>query len=514
MSLKKLVAGVVLLGWVSGCTQPFSPRPVETDTSAGLVSALRADVGYLASEELEGRGVGTDGLRAAGDFIARRFEQIGLQPMPGFEGYFHNFEMTIGSRIGEQSRLAAEDRALKLDEDWRPLAWSASGAVTGEVVFAGYAINAPQQAYNDFADVDVTGKIVVAMRYEPHDAEGNSRWGGASNTRHATLLQKARAAHEAGASALILVNPPTHRGPVSDQLLPFSGGGARSPIPVLTITRAVLDAWLRDAGKQDIAALQRQIDEQVKPQSFVIDGVSIMGEVDVQPRREMVRNVIGVWPGQGPRAGEFVVVGAHYDHLGRGGAGSLAPDSTAIHHGADDNASGTAALLHVAERIARTGPRERSILFIAFTAEERGLIGSARFVDDERAPVDRIVAMINLDMVGRVRNDMLYVGGGGTAAGFESVLKEIDSASPLQLKSMGRGGRGPSDHASFSRKQIPVLFLFSGLHEDYHRPTDTADKINYEGLADVVSVTSKLVERIAAMPREQYVDRYDAEGTD
>jgi hypothetical protein len=513
MSLRKTFAGVVLVGLLSGCTGPHSPRAVETGVSTDLVAALRADLGYLASDDLEGRGVGTEGLRAAGDFIANRFQTLGLKPLPGFDGYFHNFDMTIGSRVGENSRLAAGDRALKLESDWRPLGWSPSAPVAGEVVFVGYAINAPQQEYNDFADVDVKGKIVVAMRYEPHDAEGNSRWGGASNTRNATLFTKARVAQEAGAAALILVNPPTHRGPVSDQLLPFSGGGARSQIPVLTITRAVLDEWLSNAGKPSIAELQKEIDEQVKPNSFLIDGVSLTGEVQIEPRREVVRNVIGVLPGKGPLASEYVVIGAHYDHLGFGGQGSLLPGSTDIHNGADDNASGTSALLHVAERVARAGPQERSIIFMAFTAEETGLIGSARFVEDERAPVDRIIAMINLDMVGRIRNDMLYVGGGGTAAPFEAMLEEIDADSPLQMKSMGRGGRGPSDHASFSRKKIPVLFLFSGLHEDYHRPTDTADKINYDGIAEVVSVASKLVARIAAMPREQYVDKYDAEGT-
>ena len=220
-------------------------------------------------------------------------------------------------------------------------------------------------------------------------------------------------------------------------------------------------------------------------------------------------------PGYGPHADEFVVVGAHYDHLGRGGPGSLMFGSHAIHHGADDNASGTAAVLATAERLAAAGRLSRSILFVNFTAEEEGLIGSGFFVLHPPVPLSKMVAMINLDMVGRVREEQLFVGGSGTESDFDRLLATADSGLPLKLKDsgpyIGRGGYGPSDHMSFAVHKVPVLFLFSGMHADYHRPTDTADKINYRDLENVVTLTNRLVDELAVAPREPYDGRFDSQ---
>lgn len=500
-----LLVTLQLLGACRGGSVPPATRDVSSET-------IRDDLFYLASSQLEGRGVGSRGLDLAADHIAARFASLGLKPLPGLDGYFQRFEMTVGSKPADVTSLSVNGTSLRLDEQFRPLAWSKNATFEGTLAFVGYGVKAPEQEYDDFADIDLEGKVALLLRYEPHDANGSSRFSKEGNSKHARLNEKVRHCVEAGASAVIIVNPPLHHGD-EDRLLPFRGGGAaRAGVPVLTVTRGVADSWLAMASKPDLRTLQSRIDESGKPSSFTIEDVHVVGEVRIEPLRKEVRNVVAVLPGKGRWKDEHVVVGAHYDHLGFGGMGSLSPSSTAVHHGADDNASGTTALLALAERLASSGPRERSVLFIAFTAEESGLIGSARFVAEPPVPLDRIVAMINLDMVGRVRNDTLYVGGGGTAESFQRLLDAADAASPLTLKSMGLGGRGPSDHASFSAKRIPVLFFFSGLHEDYHRPTDTADKINYDGILQTVKLVERLVADVAALPREQYVDRYDAQG--
>lgn len=511
VAMKRLVLTGVLslvLACSGGCHAGNEAPPLPTSP----VDAIRADVKFLASPELEGRGVGTRGLERAADHIASRFASIGLRPLPGLDGYFHRFEMTVGSKPADSTSLRVNGTALELDTQFRPLAWSKRGTFSGSLAFVGYGVNAPEHEYNDFADVDLKGRVALLLRYEPHRPDGSSRFASEGNSKHARLYEKVRHCVEAGAVAVIIVNPPRHHD-AEDRLLPFRGGGAaRAGVPVLTVTRAVADGWLKALGKPDLDALQATIDATGKPHGLALDAVTLSGEVKIEPQRQDLSNVVALLPGKGRWKDEYVVVGAHYDHLGPGGMASLDPRGAAVHHGADDNASGTSALLALAERLAAKGGLERSILFIAFTAEESGLIGSARFVSESPVPLDRIVAMVNLDMVGRVRNDTLYVGGGGTADSFQRLLDAADSASPLTLKSMGLGGRGPSDHASFSGKRIPVLFLFSGLHEDYHRPTDTADKINYEGILETVKLTEQLVIDIVAGTRQQYVDRYDAQG--
>jgi hypothetical protein len=266
----------------------------------------------------------------------------------------------------------------------------------------------------------------------------------------------------------------------------------------------------------DLKSLQSQIDRDGKPQSAAIDGVSASGTVDLVRRQTTVKNVIACLPGYGPHADEYVVVGAHYDHLGHGGPGSLAFGSKAIHHGADDNASGTAAVMELAQRLARAGRLQRSILFCNFTVEEEGLIGSAYFVNHPPVPLSKIVAMVNLDMVGRIRDERLYIGGAGTADNFDSLLAQADVGLPLKLKEsgpyIGRGGFGPSDHMSFAQKKIPVLFLFSGMHADYHTPTDTAEKVNYEGIDQAVALTERLIGEMATMPIEPYITKFDSLG--
>jgi Zn-dependent M28 family amino/carboxypeptidase len=281
----------------------------------------------------------------------------------------------------------------------------------------------------------------------------------------------------------------------------------------------------------------------VKPASFALADVTVSGNVDIEQKKITVKNVVGYLPGR--KAGEYVVVGAHYDHLGRGGIASLrrrgsggsttSRANAEIHNGADDNASGTTALMALAAELARNGKPQRSIIFVAFTGEEEGLLGSRYFTNNSPVPLGTITAMLNLDMVGRIRTQaehaatsttkqsttaeaatqdspagVLYVGGMGTAEDFDDIVKRADARSPLVVKDIGRGGIGPSDHMSFAMKKIPVLFLFSGLHGDYHRPSDDAEKINYDGLAEVIEFARDIVTQLAGSPKQAYVQASDA----
>ncbi len=251
--------------------------------------------------------------------------------------------------------------------------------------------------------------------------------------------------------------------------------------------------------------LRDHIDATFRPDSISLAGPLVKGTVRIKSLVARVKNVMAVLPGVGPHADEFVVVGAHYDHLGLGMLGTIFGPKGSIYHGADDNASGTATVLELASRLSRAPPPPRSILFICFTAEEEGLVGSKYFVEHSPMPLTKIVAMLNMDMVGRVRDQTLYIGGQGTARDFDAILAQADLDSPLKLKSIGRGGLGPSDHMSFALRRVPVLFLFSGIHIDYHRPTDVAAKINYEGIGEVADFTAKVIAGLTRMPRDPYL---------
>jgi hypothetical protein len=290
----------------------------------------------------------------------------------------------------------------------------------------------------------------------------------------------------------------------------------KASIPYLFLKQHVANDLLEKGEAKSLLAMQKQIDDDGHPHAHALANVSVAGRVKILRQDTPVKNVVGVVPGKGDLAKEYVVVGAHYDHLGRGGPGSLAPRSHEIHNGADDNASGTTAMMAIAEHYARRGSADarsgssaRSLIFVAFTAEEEGLIGSQKFVERSPVPVDHIAYMLNLDMVGRVRNEVLSVGGTMTAPSFKALLKKADDDSPLELKEFSKGGFGPSDHMTFALKHIPVLFFWSGTHGDYHRLTDDADKVNYDGIEQVVKLSTEVVDAMLTHPREQYVAAND-----
>jgi aminopeptidase YwaD len=445
---------------------------------------------------LEGRFAIAPGAHKAADYIARVFEQSGLEPK-GTNGYFQDWELTLGFKPGADNSLKIRGGRVweAPAEAIRPLNLTANTKVEGELVFVGYGISQPNAGYDDYANVDVTGKIAVILRGAPN-------WEGVSAdiTRAARIPTKVQTALQKGAVGVILVNQPDN-----DRLLPLGMRG-RAPAAnaaLLNVQASVGDKLLQPLGLTVAEAVKR-INEKGLPISAPLNATAEVS-ASIEPNRGMARNVIGFIPGNDPQLrDEVIVIGAHYDHLGYGEVGSLAPEPGDIHYGADDNASGTAAIMELARLLAQNRDRlKRSVLVIAFSAEEEGLLGAEHFLQNPTVPRENIVAMLNFDMVGRMSNNRVSVSGVGTAAEWEGILKAANTES-LNLQ-LGQSASGGSDHMPFMRREIPVLFFFTGMHPDYHRPSDTWEKINYEGQAQIVALAERVVYDLASRPeRLQY----------
>lgn len=448
---------------------------------------------------MQGRGLGTAGLELAAQAIEGWMRGMGLAVAGSDEtlsGHRQPFEVVTGVTLGDGNHLTTEDGDLELGSDFTPLAFSSSQSFTGDLVFAGYGIRAESLGYDDYAGQDVTGKVVLALRYEPGERDDASPFNGRRPTRWSELRFKALMAREAGASALILVSGPT--GDESDEpdrlpVLRAEGPTSEAGIPVIQVSRRVADEWLARGG-HDLRTLQQTIDTSYTPQTTSIPGLNVTGRVELVTSTTTVANVVGVLPGAGALSQEAVVVGAHYDHLGYGGPSSMAPDSDEVHNGADDNASGVAAMLCAVEGlISRSSDGDRRTLIVAaFTAEEVGLGGSSWYVAHPVRPLDGTVAMINLDMVGRVRDNTLSVLGTDSAEEWDDWLAGPGQTAGLVLNT-GGDGYGPSDQMSFYTHEIPVLHLFSGAHDAYHTPSDDIETLNPEGGAQVATLLSSLL---------------------
>ena len=446
------------------------------------------DIKALTAPSMEGRGDDNKGLAQAARFLEKHYQQLGLKPA-GTNSYFQPFTVITGAELKGHNHFSVEDgtqkQELKLNQDFVPFSFSSPGSVSAPVVFAGYGASADEFGYDDYSGIDVKDKIVVVLRYEPAGFAGKA--GNTGLTRHAQLITKAINARNRGAKAVVLVNGNLAQGE-EDLLTRFGSvsGPANTGIVLVQVKNDVADRWFRAAGKS-IADAQSQIDHLTKPQSFAFpETVHMSIHVDIETKRATVNNVLAYLPG---KTDEYVIVGAHYDHLGRGNYDSLAPSQIGqIHPGADDNASGTAGVLELAHMFApMKGQLQRGILFASFAGEELGLLGSAHWVQEPTLPLDKAVAMLNMDMIGRIKDDKIYIGGVGTGSTLKSTLEQADAKSNFKIE-YSAGGYSASDHTSFVTKHIPVLFFFSGLHSDYHKPSDTWEKINPQAAARLVDV--------------------------
>ena len=474
-----------------------------TRSAATAVSDLSSSryfehVKYLSSDEMKGRGDGSPELDKAADYIAAQFKASGLRPMGDNNTYFQKFELTTGAQPGPRNELQVGDSPLKVNEDFVPIVFSNTARFDGPLVFVGYGITAPELHYDDYAGINAAGKIAVVLRHEPQESDPKSPFDGTNFTRHASFINKAINAKQHGAQGIIFITDLNH----TDEQV---GSATRTEetddlgIPAVHAKRDPLLNVFKAAGK-DVAAIQKQIDADLKPESFDLPNSRAHISTDIVRTRKTVRNVIAAVQGSDPTLrDEWVVVGAHYDHLGLGDRSSLAPSQIGqIHHGADDNASGSAGVLEMARLAAKNkGEWKRSVMFMTFAGEELGLLGSADFVNHPTVPLNKIVGMINMDMIGRLNNDRLFVGGVGTSPPFKGWLEEFNKTSVHLQLDYSDSGYGASDHMSFNAKKIPVLFFFSGLHTDYHKPSDTYDKINSSGAIKVLSLVYMMTDRIA-----------------
>jgi len=455
------------------------------------------DVKALASPEMEGRGAGSKGLDRAEHLIEKRYKELGLDPA-GVHGYSQAFTVITGARLKSDNRLGTEQggarKNFKVNEDFVPFSFSASGEGGSSMVFVGYGVTADEFHYDDYAGVDVKNKIVVLLRYEPSAFAEKS--GEHALTHHSQLVTKAINARNHGARMVIVINGKLGDGE-EDLLTRFGSvsGPENIGIIFLQVKNAVAESWFQAGGKS-LKDVQDQINATTKPASFDFpETLHVSMKVDIETTRATVHNVLAWLPGQ---TDEYVIVGAHYDHLGRGNFDSLAPSQIGqIHPGADDNASGTAGVLELARMLAsERGKLKRSMLFMNFAGEELGLLGSAEWVKGPTRPLAKAVAMINMDMIGRIKDDKVYIGGVGTGSTFKAVFEQAQKDAPFKIE-YSAGGYSSSDHTSFVARKIPVLFFFSGLHSDYHKPSDTWEKINALSAARLLDMVDSVALQLA-----------------
>ena len=486
----------LLAPWLALLAYAASPVKLDRPEPGAYIEHVK----YLASPQQEGRGAGTDGLRRAEEYIAKQFDAAGLQRAGENGTYLQPFTVTTGATMGDDNSFvitqAGEQQRLSPEQDYIPLNFSTSGSVSGGMVFAGYGITADEFHYDDYFHLPVEDKIVVVLRYEP-PSFSEERSGGREKhyTHHAHLVSKAINARNRGAKAVILVSGDTGK---QDELVKFGSvaGPDNAGILMVQVSNAAAEKWFAAAGKP-LGDLQKSINENRRAQSFLFpESLTISLDVEIERKQATVHNVLGYLPGE---SDEYVIVGAHHDHLGYGDESSLAPSQIGeVHAGADDNASGTAGVIELAKLFSRRGEKlARGILFMTFGGEEIGLLGSAHWVDHPSRPLEKAVAMINMDMIGRMRDSKVYVGGVGTGSTFKPLLEQAEKQHSLKVD-YSKETHSSSDHTSFASKQIPVLFFFSGLHSDYHKPSDTWEKINAEPAVQLLAMVGDIAASLAS----------------
>ncbi len=468
---------------------------------------LEQHIRFLASPALKGRGTGTPELTRAARYIAAAFRTAGLEPAapatPGVSGksFYQKFRVTTGAQLGRQNRAEffpknppnGSAAPLQIQQDYIPLNFSDSGEARVPVVFAGYGITAPEYHYDDYAPMDAAGKAVVVLRHEPQEDDEKSVFEGRVLSPHAEIVNKAINARNHGARAMILVNDPVPHPNEEDRLVKFGtlSGPENAGLLLIHVKRAVVEEWLRASGKT-LEGLQRAMDAKLEPQSFALPEATLALRVDVRRITAMTQNVVGVLRGTDPKlADEAIVIGAHYDHLGLGQRNSLAPSQVGqIHPGADDNASGTAALLELASALhRRQRDLRRSIVFLAFSGEELGLLGSAYYTKHPAWRLERTVAMLNLDMVGH----------GSLAVGswrLDGPLVELAVRTAGELGLGVTRFRRPdafSDHVPFEMSGIPTAFFHTGEDPVMHTPGDVVSRVDPRLIVEAVRLAGAVV---------------------
>ena len=473
------------------------------------VDTLRADVAYLAADELEGRMTGTEGARAAAAHITARLEALGVKPLPGHDSFALPFEFTAGTEDGGttlKARAGEDSAAWTGTEHIQALSFSDNDTVSGSVVFAGYGLVIPEAQgfpYDSYAGIDVEGKIALVLRYFPEDADQETR---GVLSRYSGLRYKAMQARERGAIGLLVVTGP--RSPNAGEVIPMSFDTAISGSGIVAasisgdVAAALFTVMEGTVEGKSLEQVQESMDD-ANPHAvgFELPGVEIELTAAVEREQRIGTNIVGFIPGTAADTVDkpWVVIGAHYDHLGRGdGGNSLAKKEEAgeVHNGADDNASGVATLLETAARLA-TKPMKRNVAIAFWSGEELGVLGSAHFVKEPPMPVEGIAGYLNYDMVGRLRENTLTIQAVGSAEEWPGLLEQTNVPVGFDLE-LGEDPYLPTDSSSFNQAGIPSLHFFTGSHDDYHRPSDDADRLDYEGMQRVARFGAILAGRVGS----------------
>ena len=481
--MKSLII-VLLIFMVVSCSKKYNPGIT--------VDELKNNIEYLASDSLKGRKSGEEGDLLAAKFIRSKFENAGLELL--FDNGFQRFGLVTSAEVGDGNTFLVNGTSFDVEKDYLPYAFSANAEVEAPVVFAGYGMEIDKDTlkWNDFAGVDVEGKWILALQGDPDMDNAQSPF-----VEFSTERAKALVTSDKNAAGLILVAGPSFSENDKLSSLFFDKNSSRYSMPVIQVTRAVADRILEGTG-ETIESLETKMLGQNKPVQLTT-GAKVKANVNMLLKEAESQNVVAMLPGTDENLkNEYVVAGAHFDHLGMGGpgSGSRAIDTIAVHNGADDNASGVAAVIELAEKFSAEKKNRRSIIFVAFGAEEMGLVGSKVFTGNPPVETGKMVGMFNFDMVGRLdtATNAIRIGGTGTSKEAETILKDLNPGFELALS---EEGVGPSDHASFYLQDIPVFFISTGAHPDYHTPNDDAQFINYEGEKKLAGYSYALISEVA-----------------
>ncbi len=507
---------------------PSTPSATGPGTPEITAADLREEVGFLASDDRQGRMTGSAGAKQAADYIAARLQDAQLKPAGDNNTFFQKFEFTSGVKVlKEKNELVLSGDTIRkplrfeVEKDFAPLSFTENQTVDGEIVFVGYGLSVPgkgTEGYDSYAGVDVKNKIALVLRYVPEEVDAKRRQ---ELNRYAGLRYKAMLAREHGAKAVLFATGPNSPNRGELVAASFDASMANSGIVAASVTSNVADTLFQRAGK-DLKALQSALDKE-NPHAesgFTFPNVTVHITAAVEHIRKDDRNVVAVLPPSGPpERAEYIVIGAHYDHLGFGETGAMQRkgEEGKIHPGADDNASGTAAVLELAaslaeERKAKPEEFRRGIVFALWSGEEIGIIGSSYFVEHPTITLSNVAAYVNFDMVGRLRENKLSLQGVGSSKMWRRLLEKRNVAAGFNL-SLQEDPYLPSDGTAFYPKNVPILNFFTGGHDDYHRPTDTADKLDYDGLERITKFARALVlDLTSGGERPDYVKVEHSEG--
>lgn len=449
------------------------------------IKELDNHIQYLASDSLKGRYPGTEESKIAANYIKYNFVKGGAELM-GDNG-FQKFEVVTAITAGDNNSMQFDEKQGELNVDFAPFAYTKNISLDAEVVFVGYgfSIDTDEIKWNDYAAVDVKDKWALILMGDPEADDPSSTF-----AKYAGERDKVITAKDNGAAGVLFVNGPQYD--KGDKLIGLNFDKTRSNagISVIHIKRKFADAFLEN---NTIGELEKQLNENHSPVSFAT-GKMLNATTDVKQKKVETENVLAFIEGNELKD-EIIVLGAHWDHLGMGGpnSGSRMPDTVAVHYGADDNASGVAGIIEIAEKLAQEKKLKRSVLVMAFGAEEMGLLGSNYFAENALFKLEQLKAMVNVDMIGRLKDDhSLMIGGTGTSPEAEDILNSLNTDSTFAIN-MQTEGFGSSDHAAFYAKDVPVFFLSSGAHDDYHTPFDHPDRINLEGAKSIADYTYSLM---------------------